>query len=65
MYNINNNNSNSNNLIYFDSFGIENIHKKIKEFLGKKNIITDFCRIQGHEHFIKNVIEVTQLVQKI
>ena len=30
---------NDNNIIYFDSFGVEHIPKKIKRFIGKKDII--------------------------
>ena len=31
----------SNISIYFDSFGVENIPKGIKKFIGNKNIITN------------------------
>ena len=30
---------NAENLTFFDSFGVENIQKKIKKFIGNKNII--------------------------
>ena len=32
---------NGNNIIYFDSFGVEQIPKEIKKFIGNKNIITN------------------------
>ena len=34
------------NLTYFDSFGVENIPKEIKKFIGDKNIIKNSYRIQ-------------------
>ena len=37
---------NGNNMIYFDSFGVEHIPKEIKTFVGSKNIITSIYRIQ-------------------
>ena len=40
MYSLNN------NVTYFDSFGIELIPKKIKKFIGNKNIQTNIFRIQ-------------------
>ena len=36
-----------NNIIYFDSFGIEHISKVIKRFIENKNIITNICRMQS------------------
>ena len=46
---------NSKNVIYFDSFGVENIPKEIRTFIGNKNI-TNIYRIQAYdsimcEHF--------------
>ena len=38
---------NSNNVIYFDSFGVKHIPKEIKKFKGNKNIITNIYRIQA------------------
>ena len=32
---------NANNIVYFDSFGVEHIPKEIEEFIGDKNIITN------------------------
>ena len=36
---------NGNNILYFDSFGVEHIPKEIKKFIGNKNIITNIYRI--------------------
>ena len=38
---------NGNNLTCFDSFGVEHIPEEIKKFLGHKNIITNFYRVQA------------------
>ena len=35
---------NGNNIIYFDSFGVEHIPKEIKKFIGKKHVITNIYR---------------------
>ena len=40
---------NGNNIIYFDSFGVEHIPKEIKKFIGNKNIITYIYRIQTYD----------------
>ena len=37
----------NNYVIYFDSFGVEHIPKKIKKFIGNKNIKTNIFRIQA------------------
>ena len=50
-------NNNNNKVIYFDSFGVEHIPKKIKAFIKcplssamhNKNIITSIFRIQAHD----------------
>ena len=39
---------NGNNVIYFDSFGLEHIPKETKKFIGNKNIITNIHRIQAY-----------------
>ena len=36
-----------NEIVYFDSFGVEYIPEEIKDFIGNKNIKTNFFRIQG------------------
>ena len=38
---------NNNNGIYFDKFGVENIPKEIKTFIGNKNVVTNIYRIQA------------------
>ena len=39
---------NGNNIIYFDSFGVERIPKEIKKFKVNKNRITNIYRIQAY-----------------
>ena len=39
---------NGNNIIYFDSFGVEYIPKEIKKFIGNKNVITNIYIIQTY-----------------
>ena len=41
---------NGNNIIYFDSFGVERIPKEIKKFIGNKNITTNIYRIQAYDN---------------
>ena len=43
-----NNRRASYNAIYFDSFGVKHSPKKIKKFLGNKNIFTNIYRIQAY-----------------
>ena len=43
---------NANNIVYFDSFGVEYIPKEIKKFIGNKNIITNIYRIQAYESIV-------------
>ena len=38
---------NANNIVCFDSFGVEHIPKEIKKFIGNKNIIINIYRIQA------------------
>ena len=38
---------NANNIVYFDSFGVQHIPKEIKKFIGNKKIITNIYRIQA------------------
>ena len=40
---------NGNNMIYFDSFGVEHIPKEVKKFIGNKIIITNIYRIQSYD----------------
>ena len=44
---------NGNNIIYFDSFGVEHIQKKKKKkLIGNKNIITNIYRIQANDSIV-------------
>ena len=38
----------NNEVIYFDSFGVEHVPKEIKRFIGHKDIKTNIFRIQAH-----------------
>ena len=40
---------NSNNVTYFDRFGVEHIPKEIKTFINNKNIKTNIFRIQAYD----------------
>ena len=40
---------NSNNIIYFDSFGVEHTPKEINGFIKNKNIKTNIFRIQAYD----------------
>ena len=40
---------NAENVTYFESFGIENIPKENRKFMGNKNVKTNICRIQAYE----------------
>ena len=35
-------------IVYFDSFGVEHIPEKIKEFIGNKNIKANFFSVQAN-----------------
>ena len=39
---------NANNIICFNSFGVEHISKEIKKFIRNKNIVTNIYRIQAY-----------------
>ena len=39
----------TNEVIYFDSFGIENIPNEINKFIGNKNIISNIFRLQAYD----------------
>ena len=41
---------NGNNIIYFDSLGVDHIPKEIKAFIKNRNIITDFVE---YKHIIR------------
>ena len=40
---------NNKTVTYFDSFGIEHVPKKVKKFIGNRNIISNICRIQNYD----------------
>ena len=40
---------NANKIVYFDSFGVENIPKKKKKLIGNKNIVINIYRIQAYD----------------
>ena len=40
---------NNNDVTYFDSFGVEHIPKKIKKFIGSKNVMANIFRIQAYD----------------
>ena len=40
---------NNNNVTYFDSFGVANIPKEFRKFIGNKNVITNIYRIQAYD----------------
>ena len=37
-----------NEIVYFDSFGVKHVPEEIKEFIGNKNIIANFFRVQAN-----------------
>ena len=40
---------NNKTVTYFDSFGIEHIHKEVKKIIGNRNIISNIFRIQNYD----------------
>ena len=42
----------NNDVTYFDSFGVENIPKEIRTFIGNKNIKTNIFRIQAYDSIV-------------
>ena len=43
---------NGNNIIYFDSFGVEHIQKEIKKFIGNKKVTANIYRIQAFSSIV-------------
>ena len=39
---------NKNEIVYFDSFGVEDVPEEIKEFIGNKNIKANIFRVQAN-----------------
>ena len=50
---------NGNNMIYFDSFGVEHIPKEIQRFIRNKNIITSIYTIQAYDSIMCGYFCVT------
>ena len=40
---------NRNEIVYFDSFGVEHVPEEIKTFVGNKNIIANIFRVQAND----------------
>ena len=40
---------NRNEIVYFDSLGVEHVPEEIKEFVGNKNIIANIFRVQAND----------------
>ena len=40
---------NRNEIVYFDSFGVEHVPEEIKEFIGNKNIKANIFRVQEND----------------
>ena len=40
---------NGENVTYFDGFGVEHITKKLRKFIGNKNVKTNVYRIQAYD----------------
>ena len=40
---------NGNNIIYFNSFGVEHISKEIRKLIGNKNVRTNIYRMQAYD----------------
>ena len=41
--------NNNNNVIYFNSFGVEHISKEVKAFINNKNIKTNIFKVQAYD----------------
>ena len=46
---------NGNEIVYFDSFGVEHSPKEIKEFIGNKNKKAKIFRVQANDCVANNV----------
>ena len=40
---------NGNEIVYFDSFGVEHVPKEIKEFVGNKNVKDNIFLVQAND----------------
>ena len=52
----------NNEVIYFDSFGVEHVPKEIKEFIGHKNIKTNIFRIQASNSIMCGYFALDSLI---
>ena len=61
----------NNEVIYFDSFGVEHIPKEIKKFIGNKDIKANIFRLQAYDsimcgyfciEFINHIIDGKSLI---
>ena len=43
---------NRNEIVYFDSFGVEHVPEEIKEFIGNKNIKANIFQVQANDSLI-------------
>ena len=43
---------NGNNMIYFDSFGVEHISKEIWKLIGNRDLLTNIYRIQANDSIV-------------
>ena len=43
---------NRNEIVYFDSFGVEHVPEEIKEFIGNKNIKANIFQVQANDSVI-------------
>ena len=48
---------NRNEIVYFDSFGVEHIPEEIKEFIGNKNIKANIFRVQANDSVMCGFID--------
>ena len=48
---------NRNEIVYFDSFGVEHVPKEIKEFIGNKNIKANIFRVQANDSVMCGFID--------
>ena len=45
---------NRNEIVYFDSFGVEHVPEEIKEFVGNENIIANIFRVEANNSVMWN-----------
>ena len=52
----------NNEIIYFDSFGVEHVPKEIENFIGHKNIKTNIFRIQSNNSIMSGYFALNSLI---